>query len=159
VADKRIDLAYNAAGQFTTITRYSDLAGTQEVVTSAYGYDGIGRLTSLTHTHDSTTIADYDWTFDAASRITQFVSSVDGTTDYGYDDTAQLTSADHDYQTDESYTFDSNGNRTMTGYDTGANNQLLSDGTFDYTYDAEGNQTTRARISTDPADDYLTEYA
>jgi RHS repeat-associated protein len=47
---------------------------------------------------------------------------------------------------------------TSTGYETGANNQLLSDGTFTYQYDAEGNRTTRTRISTDPADDYLTEY-
>jgi RHS repeat-associated protein len=41
----------------------------------------------------------------------------------------------------------------MTGYDTGSNNLLLSDGTFDYVYDSEGNRTSRTRISNDPADD------
>jgi len=29
VADKRIDLAYNAAGQFSAISRYANIAGTQ----------------------------------------------------------------------------------------------------------------------------------
>jgi len=64
----------------------------------------------------------------------------------------------HHYQTDEGYSYDSNGNRTNTGYDTGGYNRLTSDGTFDYTYDDEGNRGTRTRISQDPADDYLTEY-
>jgi RHS repeat-associated protein len=36
----------------------------------------------------------------------------------------------------------------MTGYVTGDNNQLLSDGTYDYEYDAEGNRTVRTDIST-----------
>ena len=56
----------------------------------------------MTHTHDTTTIADYDWTYDAFSRVTSFTSP-DGTSDYTYDETGQLTAADHDYQTDESY--------------------------------------------------------
>src|SRR6185312_15686455 len=33
-----------------------------------------------------------------------------------------------------------------------------SDGTFNYTYDAEGNRITRTRISGAPASDYLTTY-
>ena len=36
---------------------------------------------------------------------------------------------------------DSNGNRTNTGYSTGTNNQLSSDGTYNYLYDANGNMT------------------
>jgi hypothetical protein len=63
------------------------------VAETDYGYDGIGRLTYLTHAHDTTTFADYDWSFDAASRVTQmsFTSLVgnDGTSDYTYDDTNQ----------------------------------------------------------------------
>ena len=35
---------------------------------------------------------------------------------------------------------------------------MLSDGTFNYTYDAEGNCTSRTRISNSPADDYTTVY-
>jgi|GEM_PF-1677267 len=37
--------------------------------------------------------------------------------------------------------------RTMAGYTTGTENRLLSDGTFDYTYDNEGNTLTKMRIS------------
>ena len=36
----------------------------------------------------------------------------------------------------------------MAGYVTGAGNLLLSDGTYDYTYDAEGNQITATDIAT-----------
>ena len=154
---------YNATGQFTDIDRFKDLDGgsTHHVVETDFVYDNLGRLTDLTHTHDATTIADYGWTFDSYSRVTQmsFTSSTgnSGTSDYSYDDTGQVTAADHDFQTDESYSYDENGNRTLTGYTTGDNNQLTSDGTFNYTYDDEGNRLTRTRIS-GTADDYTTEY-
>ena len=163
VAEKRVDFAYNATGQFTDIDRFKDLDGgsTHHVVETDFVYDGLGRLTDLTHTHDTTTIADYGWTFDSYSRVTQmsFTSSTgnSGTSDYSYDDTGQVTAADHDFQTDESYSYDENGNRTVSGYTTGDNNQLTSDGTFNYTYDDEGNRLTRTRIS-GTADDYTTEY-
>ena len=146
VAEKRVDFAYNSAGQFTSIDRYKDLDGGSSnlVVETDFTYDGIGRLTDLAHTHDTTTIADYGWTYDAFSRVTQlsFSSLVgnDGTSDYAYDNTGQLTDVDHDFQTDESYSFDENGNRTNTGYTTGTNNRLTSDGTFNYVYDDEGNR-------------------
>ena len=59
-----------------------------------------------------------------------------------------------DFQTDENYTYDANSNRTNTGYSTGDNNQLLSDGTFDYEYDAEGpagwHGRNRARVPLAP---------
>ena len=67
----------------------------------------------------------------------------DGTASYTYDDTGQITDADYDYQTDETYTYDSNGNRTITGYTTGDHNRLLTDGTYTYQYDNEGNRTAR----------------
>jgi RHS repeat-associated protein len=72
-----------------------------------------------------------------------------------------LTGAHHtgsSLPADEDYSFDANGNRTTSGYTTGDNNQLLSDGTFNYTYDDEGNRLTRTRISSASASDYLTEY-
>jgi hypothetical protein len=39
-------------------------------------------------------------------------------------------------QTDESYAYDANGNRTGGGYQTGFNNQLATDGAYTYCYDA-----------------------
>jgi YD repeat-containing protein len=169
VAPKRVDLAYSAAGQFTSIDRYADLAGERLAVSSGYGYDGIGRLTSLVHSGpdgDSGmhALADYAWTWDAASRITAFTNALHSAESavYNYDLRGQLTAADRSGSSnDESYQYDENGNReTANGasYTTGLNNQLTSDGVFTYTYDAEGNRLTRTRVSTDPAADWLTEY-
>jgi RHS repeat-associated protein len=45
------------------------------------------------------------------------------------------------------YSFDPNGNRTMTGYQTGTGNMLLSDGTWNYTFDNEGNVIQKVGIS------------
>jgi RHS repeat-associated protein len=143
VAEKRIDLAYDAASRWNTIARYADVAGTDLVVESSWTYDNASRLTALTHVKDTTTLADYSWSFDSTGRVSQFDSATDGTVDYTYDDTNQLTGADYDYQTDESYSYDANGNRTTTGYSTGDDNRLTSDGAYAYTYDAEGNRTAR----------------
>ncbi len=85
--------------------------------------------------------------WDAAGELTDFdftsLVGDDGTASYTYDDTGQITDADYDYQTDETYTYDSNGNRTITGYTTGDHNRLLTDGTYTYQYDNEGNRTAR----------------
>jgi len=83
---------------------------------------------------------------EAASRLTNQLS-YDGTAAYSYDPTGQLISATYDPSSlDESYTYDANGNRvTANGcvYATGADNELLSDGTYRYAYDADGNRTAR----------------
>ena len=99
-------------------------------------------------------MTDTNLTPDSAGRMTQFTSLLDGTVDYTHDATGQLAGADYDYQADEAYTYDANGNRTNTGYTTGTNNQLLSDGTYNYEYDAEGNRVQRTEISTG----HVTEY-
>ena len=46
------------------------------------------------------------------------------------------------------YTYDLNGNRTMTGYATGPANELTSDGTWNYFYDKNGNLIGKMNIST-----------
>jgi RHS repeat-associated protein len=58
----------------------------------------------------------------------------------------------------EDYSYDENGKRTMTGYVTGDLNQLLSDGTYDYTYDLEGNLLTKTRISDGEVTEYTWDY-
>ncbi|GAB6184542.1 RHS repeat-associated core domain-containing protein [Thermopirellula anaerolimosa] len=146
VATKMVNFTYDAAGQLDTLTRYADLAAAQLVAQSDYGHDLAGRLTDLVHHRGQTTFVDYGWSFDAAGRMTQYVNSIDGTADYTSDATGQLTAADYDYQSDESYQYDANGNRVIANgstYTTGPNNQLLSDGTYRYQYDAEGNRTYR----------------
>jgi hypothetical protein len=150
VAEKRVDLAYDAAGQWQSITRYSDLAGVELVATSSYVFDQASRLTSLTHAQGATTLADYDWAYDAANRITSFTNGLYSTESatYSYDDTNQLIGADRSgTSNDESFAYDANGNRTMTGYTTGDNNQLTSDGVHYYTYDDEDHPAPRRKRS------------
>ena len=48
-------------------------------------------------------------------------------TSYSYDATDELTN-----DSVVTYSYDLNGNRTMTGYTTGLANELASDGTWDY---------------------------
>ena len=147
-------LPHKCSDHLTGITRYADLAGTNGVATTDYTYDNSHWLTALSHEKDSSVIVDYAWMYDVAGRITSLVN-VDGTDMFTHDNSGQLTQTDSDYQADESYSYDGNGNRTNTGYDTGDNNRLLSDGTYDYEYDAEGNRTKKTEIS---SGDYV-EYA
>jgi len=145
VAVKLAQFYYDSLDRPTTTTmqQYTSGTGWKTAAEATYTFDNASRLTGLTYTKGANTLAGYTWQFDNAGRVTQFVSTLDGTADYSYDDTNQLTGADYDYQTDEAYTYDANGNRTNTGYTTGTNNQMTSDGTYRYQYDAEGNRTAR----------------
>lgn len=147
VASKRVTFGYEVRGGYSAINRYAALSNTNLVATSTYGYDDFARLTSLQHTKGATSLATHAYSFNAARLIDQHVT-VDGDSDYTYDSDTQVTEADHTFQTDETFSYDLTGNRTNSGYSTGAGNRLLSDGTFDYEYDAEGNRTKRTTIST-----------
>jgi RHS repeat-associated protein len=157
VTGKRVDVSYDAASQMTGLNRYGDLAGTVSVANTSYTYDLVGRLTNLTHKHGATTLASYGLVYDAANRITHS-EGTDGTQDYTYDATNQLTGADHTTIADEAYSYDANGNRTLAGYGTGTNNQLLTDGTYNYEYDDEGNRTRRTEIATGKITEYVWDY-
>ncbi len=72
VAEKRVDLAYNAISEFTSIARYKDTDGgtANEVATAAYGYDALGRLTSLAYTKGGSNLfTPYSWTYDSLSSF------------------------------------------------------------------------------------------
>ena len=151
---------YYDDNQVHTVQRYNGAVGVNPVATSTYTYDSeIGRLTGLVHTNATgSTLAQYDYTYDAAGQMTTFAILGDGSSTLGYDATNQLTSAS---LTGESYTYDANGNRTTVGgqsVTTTTDNQLSDDGTFTYTYDATGARLTRTRNSTAAANDYRTEY-
>jgi RHS repeat-associated protein len=115
------------------------------IATTNYSYDGIGRLQDIEHKRSTKVFADYDFTYDSASRIIGINDSGDEAI-YGYDSTGQLIEADYDDQANETYQYDTNGNRS--NYVIGDNNQILSDGIYNYTYDAEGNRTSKTNIET-----------
>jgi YD repeat-containing protein len=141
-AHARFDPAYTADGQVATMTRYSDILGTLRVGFTQDTYDPANNLTHIQQQSGSGTIlSDYGYVFDAANQLT---SKTEGstTTNYGYDNAGQLLTAGG-----VTYSFDLNGNRTMTGYQTGPDNRLVSDGVWNYTYDNENNVIQKVRIS------------
>lgn len=155
LSEKRVDFSYNPIGQYDVIARFADLAGTQSVITTTHQYDNIDRLIDLRHSNSTEDVAFYEYTYDSASRI-ETITDIVGLTTYAYDDRDQLTTAvrgDTDPRGDESYQYDANGNRTNShrhgsNYVTGPANRLMSDGTYNYQYDDEGNMALRTEIVT-----------
>jgi RHS repeat-associated protein len=83
------------------------------------------------------------------------VTSVDGTATYSYDAMGEILSASYTgSQPSESYSWDANGNPSGSGYVIGPDNELLSDGTYNYTYNADGDCTSRTDIATGAVTDY-----
>jgi choice-of-anchor C domain-containing protein len=157
----RVDYDYRANGERQTLTRYADAAGTNKIGQTSYEFYRNGLTKGITHTGPTgNVLVDYDYFYDAGGRL-QSETHHDKNYVYGYDKTNQLTRVDIDGALAESFSYDKNGNRiTSTGftpgnYTTGPGNQLLSDGTFRYTYDREGNLKTKTSI----ADGSVTEYS
>ena len=97
--------------------------------------------------------------YDAAGNMTQSNNTIDGTVNYSYNPTNQFTGASSsNSQLNLSNTYDANGNRTNTGDVTGPDNELLSDGTYNYTYDANGNLVKQVSIADGSQTDYAYDY-
>jgi RHS repeat-associated protein len=142
----RIDPGYDARNDMTSLTRYSNTAGTVVVGTTVYAYDDATRLTAITNKNGSgATLSYYNPSYDTANRITTETWSSgasNGTLTYTYDAASQLIS---DGAT--TFSYDLNGNRTMAGYQTATGNRLSTDGTWTYTYDAAGNEIQKTQGS------------
>lgn len=155
VADKLVTFSYNADNQYSEIDTYAGLTTDSTLVTtSIYGYDSIGRLTSLDegNSTSSTEYAGYSWTYNADSLVSTAGNSVYSAEDvaYSYDHDSQLIGATYsgDSSLNQTFSYDANGNQSGTGItlnNTGGtetgNNQITDDGTWTYTYDADGNLT------------------
>jgi RHS repeat-associated protein len=144
-APLRIDLTYTARDQIATETRYSNINGTTTVASTTFSYDAVGRETHRQHLNASNAnLANYTYTYDLAGEVKKQILN-GTTTTYNYDASHQLT---YDTSsTSNTYSYDATGNRAMTGYSTGKGNQLLNDGTWTYTYDAEGNEIKKSQGS------------
>ena len=144
----RVEYSYNNNGDRTQINRFSNANGTQLVGSSTFEYDALQRLTEITHFNGSgNVLADYEYNYNAASFLNSETYKGQ-TTNYNYDKVNQLTNADKSVLADENYTYDDNGNPTGNGFVIGANNQILSNGEFNYSYDNEGNLTSKTNIAT-----------
>ncbi|MDX1965266.1 MAG: polymorphic toxin-type HINT domain-containing protein, partial [Pirellulales bacterium] len=170
VLAKDARLEYNAHGQWTTITRgesgvyvagltsatYATAGNPAEVATSRFEYDALARNTKLTHKRESQSgsaaLNTYTYVFDAQNRITT-MSSLDGGKSFGYDAAGQLILENAVGATEQTYTYDLNGNRARTNQggvkpvEHAPQNRLLRDGTYQYEYDAEGHRVKRIKLN------------
>jgi RHS repeat-associated protein len=156
VTAKRAAFAYNKLNQRTSLTRYQSTGTSNFVATTDYTYDTVNRLSSLAHKQNSSTLAAYTYGYDGLSRLTSVTSTIEGLSTYSYDTTSQVVGADHAAggQADETYGYDLNGNRNTSGYTTSTNNRTTVDPGFTYTYDDQGNRTSRTETSTGKVTEY-----
>ncbi|GFE56722.1 RHS repeat-associated core domain-containing protein [Geobacter sp. AOG1] len=158
-ADQRVTTyAYDDAGRLTGITspagtftygydtlgRRTSLAYPNQV-TASYGYDDGGRLTSLTHAAGGNTIASFTYTLDKVGNRTSKAAAELET--YAYDLVYRLLTVTATKP--EVFSYDAVGNRQTgpgakdTGYLYNAGNQMTQGRRLAYGYDNAGNQTTR----------------
>ncbi|MHB9068435.1 MAG: RHS repeat-associated core domain-containing protein [Pirellulaceae bacterium] len=152
---------YDQAGRLTGITH-----GTAEIAAGQI-WDGTSSLPASLGATDM--LAGYFFGYDQDNRLVDFSSYRDGTkTSYGYDSRDQLTLAStaaisglsqpFGLASSESYDFDAGGNRKSSGGSSqsaaGTHNQLQTDGTYDYTYDDEGNTLSKTSIATGEVTEY-----
>ncbi len=145
----QVVFSYDLGNRLTTLAHTTG-SGT---INSVYAYDNANRLTTLTHkVSGGSSLATYTYGYDAGNRTTS-ESNAEGAVTYTYDNTNQLTGASG--ARSEAYTYDANGNRTMSGYTTDTNNRLVASPNTTYTYDAEGNMSAK----TDTSNGKVTTYA
>ena len=161
VSDKQIVFDYEENGLLKRIERTAN--ADQFHFDTSYAYDGIGRLLGIEHLTNNapTPIVTFDYGYDAASRITQLDSNFDHANvdfarsqSFNFDPTGQLTNLATTQGTgaNNTYTYDDNGNRkTQSGDDSQTNsvetnNQISTDGEFNYFYDREGNLIRKVRV-------------
>ena len=121
---------YTADGYVATIA-YPN--GTQV----SYGTDSAGRITSLSHTNNGTTLISYAAQYDHADRLTQLTEQPSGdVTTFGYDDANRLSSESRTgtYPYAGTYGYDSSGLRTSAVVIT--NGTTVHNGS--YSYDTAG---------------------
>jgi RHS repeat-associated protein len=153
-----VGFGYDAAGQRTSLDRVVAVVGPVTGVHTTYGYDAAGQLTDLVHTTGgSGVVAAYHYTYDAAGQLVTETHHGQTFT-YTYDANGQLTNATSSAEPQESYAYDANGNREGTGLVVGPGNQILSDGSFNYSYDNEGNLARKVEIATGNVTTYTYDY-
>jgi RHS repeat-associated protein len=132
---------YDAASRLASMTRPNG-------VTDNLTYNVNGQLTSDTTTLGTTTVAQLSQTYDPSAHLAGR-TDVSGTTTYLHDAAGQLTGVSAPGQSPQTYAYDALGNRTAgPGSPAGtliydANNRLLSDATYTYSYSSEGDRTAR----------------
>ena len=101
ISAEAVKNTYDNAGNMTGQTRYSNLAETTVVASTAYTYDDAELMTGITDKNSGgTTLVSYAYTYDAAELVSQEVRVWDSGSDtdtmtYDYTNNDQLTSVSH----------------------------------------------------------------
>ena len=167
-AAEQADFAYDADARLTAVDRSQGTGGNYvTVANSTYNYDDASRLTGLSYTDGSNSLAAYTWTYDNANRVAGYTytsptTAWDESVTYSYTNTSstdinELTGVQSGGNTIESHAYDANGNRSVPTGTIGAANRVLFDGTYYYTYDAEGNRTAKFKSTDGQLDSTATE--
>jgi YD repeat-containing protein len=148
-AQLRLDVSYTPTGLVNQLTRYADTAGQQQLGQTQNSYDLAGNVTEIKHTNAaSTTLEDFTYQYDAGYRLSSETDTINGTpttTNYSYDVSNQLTSAGG-----TTYGYDANGNRNTGSNQVGANNQLTTDGNWNYQTIPKGTRSARPGLQVGP---------
>jgi RHS repeat-associated protein len=139
---KSLNPHYPPLSRRTSLTR-------PNAVNTAYGYDNLSRLLSVTHANGGVTLDGASYGLDnAGNRTSKSDLHAGVTTNYGYDNIYELLSATQGASTTESYTYDPVGNRlgnlSGSGWSNNTSNELTSRPGVAYTYDNNGNTLTKA---------------
>jgi RHS repeat-associated protein len=137
--------SYDALSRRTQLTRPNGIA-------TNYQYNTLSRLLSVLHQAGSSTIDGASYTLDAAGNRTAKADDLAGvTSNYTYDKIYELSQVTQGNNTTESYSYDPVGNRTASlaipSYTVNSSNELASDSNASYTYDNNGNTTSKANSS------------
>ncbi|QDT07270.1 putative deoxyribonuclease RhsB [Rubripirellula lacrimiformis] len=150
---------YDQASRLTAVTTGTT---TGPVVDTEYQFDAAGRLHSIQHdllqNAGGTSPAELNYTLtygDKTTLLRQIYSNLDGVQSFTYDAAGQLDQVQStliDQPND--YDFDAAGNRirvadgnSVQDLDVAANNQLVSDGKYQYRYNQEGARIQRGTAS------------
>jgi RHS repeat-associated protein len=152
----QVGFGYDSVGRLVSLTRTTN-GDFATPVTTTFTLDLLDRVTSITHSkgmgEDASTLSQFTYGYDVGGRVTNYTGP-EGSLSYALDANGQLLSVTGSRT--ENYSFDSNGNRTSNS--TAAGNLLLNDGKYSYTYDLEGNQKTKTRISDGQVTEFFWDY-
>ena len=152
----QVGFGYDSVGRLASLTRTTN-GDFATPVTTSFTLDLLDRVTSITHSkgmgEDASTLSQFTYGYDVGGRVTNYTGP-EGSLSFALDANGQLLSVTGS-RTDN-YAFDATGNRSSST--TGTANLLLNDGQFSYTYDLEGNQKTKTRISDGQVTEFFWDY-
>ena len=147
---------YNEDGTITQLLRYSDAALAHEINVEGFGYDAGKRLagqgsysypSGVLQTQDTYAYKSDGAAYDGATQLTGRSDYGESSTTFTYDATGQLTGSQNSVYGNFTFSYDAAGNSAAAGTTIGVDNEIQTDGTWNYSYDADGNRTMKINIA------------